>query len=235
MHRSINKKHTQNLKIMKVQNPIIGRARGSAGGMTFCKNYDKNVARAKAFEVSNPKTQAQQTQRAFFAALTALTMDFSEEQLRTLFPNKPKTMSRRNALSKQIAESYAIDGTEKTIDFADIDTLGNAPVMDFGITTCEIIEGGIIVTLDDSVKGDASLADWYFIAAIVNETKGAILLTPIPVSVSKGSMVIGASSDWEDTDSVHAIPLITNVKSGGNVAPGFGTMIVVRRPPRKND
>ena len=39
---------------MKVQNPIIGRARGSAGGMTFCKNYDKNVARAKAFEVSNP-------------------------------------------------------------------------------------------------------------------------------------------------------------------------------------
>ena len=47
----------------KVQNPIIGRAKGSAGGMTFSKNYDKNVMRAKAFEVNNPNTQAQQTQR----------------------------------------------------------------------------------------------------------------------------------------------------------------------------
>ena len=220
---------------MKVQNPIIGRARGSAGGMTFCKNYDKNVARAKAFEVSNPKTQAQQTQRAFFAALTALIMDFSDEQLRTLFPNKPKTMSRRNALSKQIAESYAIDGTEKTIDFADIDTLGNAPVMDMGVTTCEFSNGYINVVLDNKVTGDTSLADNTFIAAIVNETKQQISLTSQSGEVSDGQLDLAIPSDWEDTDSIHAIPLILNVKGGGSVQPGFGTMIVVRRPPRKND
>ena len=220
---------------MKVQNPIIGRARGSAGGMTFCKNYDKNVARAKAFEVSNPKTQAQQTQRAFFASLTALCSDFSDDQLRFLFPSKPKTMSRRNALSKQIAQSYAIDGTEKTIDFADIDTLGNAPVMDMGMTTCVFNKGFIIVTLDNIVMANQSLAGYDFVAAIVNETKGEISLTIENGEVYDGSMRAVIPSGWEDTDSIHAIPLITNSKNGAIASVGFGSLSVTKRPARKND
>ena len=220
---------------MKVQNPIIGRARGSAGGMTFCKNYDKNVARAKAFEVSNPKTQAQQTQRAFFAQLTALCSDFSDDQLRFLFPSKPKTMSRRNALSKQIAQSYAIDGTEKTIDYADIDTLGNAPVMDFGTTTCTIDRNSVTVALDNSVKTNQSIADFDFVAAIVNETKGKISLSGDNSTVSRGTLVLTVPSGWEETDTVHAIPLITNSKDGEIGRVGFGTMGVTKRPARKND
>ena len=220
---------------MKVQNPIIGRARGSAGGMTFCKNYDKNVARAKAFEVSNPKTQAQQTQRAFFAQLTALCSDFSDDQLRFLFPSKPKTMSRRNALSKQVAQSYAIDGTEKTIDYADIDTLGNAPVMDMGITTCEFSNGSINVVLDNSVQNNQSLAGYDFVAAIVNETKGAVSLTTENGEVSDGSLIAAIPSGWEITDSIHAIPLITDSKGGKIALVGFGSMSVTRRPPHKND
>jgi len=220
---------------MKVQNPIIGRARGSAGGMTFCKNYDKNVARAKAFEVSNPKTQAQQTQRAFFASLTALCSDFSDDQLRFLFPSKPKSMSRRNALSKQIAQSYAIDGTEKTIDYADIDTLGNAPVMDMGVTTCEFTNDSINVVLDDSVKANQSLADYDYVAAIVNETKGAISLTTENGVVSDGTMEVAIPTGWETTDSIHAIPLITDSKDGKIAHVGFSTLGVTERPARKND
>ena len=220
---------------MKVQNPIIGRARGSAGGMTFCKNYDKNVARAKAFEVSNPKTQAQQTQRNFFVLLMALCADFSEDQLRTLFPNKPKTMSRRNALSKQLAESYAIDGTEKTIDFADIETLGNAPVMDFGVTTCVFDKGEISVELDNAVKAIQSLADLDCIAAIVNETKGQILLPTMATSVSYGEIHLQQPSDWDTTDTLHAIPMILNSQGHNGRPISFGTIGVAVRPARKND
>ena len=220
---------------MKVQNPIIGRARGSAGGMTFCKNYDKNVARAKAFEVSNPNTQAQQTQRAFFAQLTALCSDFSDDQLRTLFPSKPKTMSRRNALSKQIAQSYAIDGTEKTIDYADIDTLGNAPVMDFGETNCQIRSNTIYVVLDEKVRSDMTYAEYSAIFAFVNETKGEILLPNICCKVSdvRG---LGAPkpNNWEVTDSIHAIPFITD-KLYKTSTVSFGTLSVTKRPVRKND
>ena len=220
---------------MKVQNPIIGRARGSAGGMTFCKNYDKNVARAKAFEVSNPKTTAQQTQRAFFAQLTALCSDFSEDQLRFLFPSKPKTMSRRNALGKQIAQSYAIDGTEKTIDYSDIDTLGNAPVMDFGITTCEVDNGAFVVTLDNSVKQNQSLGDYDFVAVMINETKGEISMTTSSAAVSVGVLTPAIPTTWSLSDTVHAIPLITNSKDGKIALVGFGTLGVTKRPARKND
>lgn len=220
---------------MKVQNPIIGRARGSAGGMTFCKNYDKNVARAKAFEVSNPKTQAQQTQRAFFTELTALCADFSEEQLRTLFPSKPKTMSRRNALSKQIAESYAIDGTEKTIDFADIDTLGNAPVMDFGNTSCIWNRDKISVTLDRSLQENQSLSDYDYIAAIVNETQGQIYLSTDYAKVGEGNIIITPPSGWTITDSIHAIPLITDSKDGKIVLVGFGSIRVIKRSAHLTD
>ena len=220
---------------MKVQNPIIGRARGSAGGMTFCKNYDKNVARAKAFEVSNPKTQAQQTQRAFFAELTALCSDFSDDQLRFLFPSKPKTMSRRNALSKQIAQSYEVHGPNKTIFYGDIDTLGNAPVMDFGTTTCEFSNGSINVILDNSVKGNQALADYDFVAVIVNETKCEISLTTENSEVSDGSLIAAIPTGWETTDSIHAIPLVTNSKDAAISTVGFGTLAVTKRPVRKND
>ena len=219
---------------MKVQNPIIGRAKGSAGGMTFSKVYDKNVARAKAFEVNNPKTQAQQTQRAFFAELTAVCSDFSDDQLRFLFPQKPKTMSRRNALTKQIAENHEIDGTTKSIDFSTIDTLGNAPVMDFGTTTCEVDNGALKVTLDNSVKQNQALGDYDFVAAMVNVTKGQISLTTSYAAVSVGVLTPAIPPTWSLEDDINAIALITNSKGGKIAMVGFGTLAVVQRPARKN-
>lgn len=217
---------------MKTQNPIIGRAKGSAGGMTFSKVYDKNVARAKAFEVTNPNTTAQQTQRNFFKELTALSTDFSDAQLRTLFPAKPKTMSRRNALTKQIAQSYEVEGTEKNIDFTDIDTLGNAPVMDFGTTSATISNGNIAVVLDNSVKAIVEYADNDFIAVIVNETQGKIYMGTENGEVSDGSILIPLPAGWETTDEIHAIPLILESKNGAIGSTGFGTVGVITRPAR---
>lgn len=218
---------------MKIQSPWMGRIKGSAGNMTGCKVYDKNVMRAKAFEVSNPNTPAQQTQRKFFASLTDLCSDFSEAQLRTLFPAKPKTMSRRNAISKQIAQSNTMDGTAKVIDFSDIDTLGNASVMDFGTTTCEFSNGSINVVLDNSVKANLQYAENDFIAAIVNETKGAISLSTENGEVSDGTMIAAIPAGWETTDTIHAIPFITESKNGAISTVGFGTLGVITRPARK--
>lgn len=214
---------------MKVQNPWIGRMRGSAGGMTGCKVYDKNVMRAKAFEVANPNTPAQQTQREFFAEINELTKSFSKELLQTLFPQKPKSMSRRNALTKQIAESYSIDGTEKDVDYSDITTLGNAPVMDFGTTTAVFSNGQIAVNLDQSVSSNVVLGEYYFFVALVNETKGAISITTENGQVSDGSILAAIPTGWETTDTIHAIPFITDSKSA---ITSFGSMSVNERPAR---
>lgn len=219
---------------MKVQNPIIGRARGSAGGMTFCKNYDKNVARAKAFEVSNPNTPAQQNQRNFFKEVSTFTAMVSEEVMRALFPSKPKAMSRRNALSKQIAEDNKTVEGQKVIDYKNIDTLGNASTMDFGETTCVNTAGTIAVGLDAAVKALTQYADNYMMCAVINETQGDIYFPDTNANVQTGTLSFAAPSNWLTTDSIHAIPFIASEKKGSKVAlVGFGTLAVTRRSAKQ--
>jgi hypothetical protein len=215
---------------MKIQSPWMGRIKGSAGNMTGCKVYDKNVMRAKAFEVNNPNTAAQQVQRGYFADLTKLVAGFTPDQLRTLFPSKPKAMSRRNALSKQLAEYNVMDGTEKIIDFAEIDTLGNAPTMDFGTTTVTASGSAVSVALDNSVKANTEIADNYFIAALVNVTKGDVSIDTTSTKVSVGTIAPALPAGWETTDTIHAIPLVLDTKTSGF---DFGTIGVTRRPVKK--
>ena len=217
---------------MKIQSPWMGRIKGSAGNMTGCKVYDKNVMRAKAFEVSNPRTTAQVTQRDFFAELTALCSDFTSEQLRCLFPQKPKAMSRRNMITSQIAENYSVNGTTKSIDFTTIDTLGNAKVMDFGTTGCVYNNNNWDVTLDNSVKANTELADYYFIAVLVNDTQGKLSFTTEGAKVSVGTASFANPSGWLSTDTVHVIPFVTDSKG---VPASFGTLAVTKRPTRGND
>lgn len=213
---------------MKIQSPWMGRIKGSAGQMTGCKVYDKNVLRAKAFEVSNPNTPAQQTQRKFFADLTALCSDFSDELLRTLFPQKPKTMSRRNAITKQIAVSNTMSGSDKVIDYAKIDTLGNASVMDFGIIDCVFENNKIHLALEESITTNRALAPYYCFAALVNSTKGEIVVPAVFTDVETGEIVYDIPNGWVNTDTIHAIPFITDAKTQPT---GFGTMSVTKRPP----
>jgi len=185
--------------------------------------------RAKAFEVNNPKTAAQTTQRDYFKTLVALVSTFSPEQLRTLFPNKPKKMSRRNALTRQLSEDATISGTTKTINFAGINTLGNAKTMDFGTTTATNTNGTIAVTLDDSVKNNTELGDFMFVAAIVNDTKGDIHLPLTSAKVSVGTLSIAAPASWETSDTIHPIPLILDTTTAPT---SWGTMGINERPAR---
>lgn len=216
---------------MKVQNPIIGRARGSAGGMTFAKNYDKNVARAKAFEVTNPKTSAQVNSRQFFSQVTALCSDISEEDLRSLFPMKPKTMSRRNAVTKQIASYNEVVEGQKVIDYSTIDTLGNASVMDFGETSITNGVSAVTVELDNAVKSMTQFADNYMLVVLVNETTKQLYFAPTNANVETGVLSIEYPAGWLSSHSIHAIPMLGNKKKDGKIAlVGFGTMGVQKRP-----
>lgn len=110
---------------MKTQNPWMGRARGSAGNMTSSKVYDKNVMRAKAFEVNNPKTAAQTAERNFFAECQSMTSQITEEQLRSLFSIKPKSKSRRNELLSQLLKAYQIVNGIKDFKAEELKAIGN--------------------------------------------------------------------------------------------------------------
>jgi hypothetical protein len=55
-----------------VENPKIGRARGSVGNVIFSSQFGKNTLRTKPFNPKNPKTPAQQFQRGRFKKVSDL-------------------------------------------------------------------------------------------------------------------------------------------------------------------
>lgn len=57
--------------IMATGNMLLGQARGSVGDLTFYRRSGKQVTRAKATQVSNPKSTAQMIQRMIFATAAA--------------------------------------------------------------------------------------------------------------------------------------------------------------------
>lgn len=213
----------------KVQNPVIGRTKGSAGGMTFSKGFNKNLMRAKVFEPNNPKTAAQTNQRTYFGTVTEQIAGFTPNQLRMLFPKMPKGMSRRNALTKQFTEYYKDVNGQKTMDLAKLMTVGNAPTMDFGTTTCAIASGSISVELDAAVKANTLLAPYFFLVLLVNDTKNQVSMPIDNADVATGTLTITAPNTWEDTDTIHAIPLITDSKVA---LTSFGSLAVTERPAR---
>lgn len=213
----------------KVQNPVIGRTKGSAGGMTFSKGFNKNLMRAKVFEPNNPKTAAQTNQRTYFGTVTEQIAGFTPDQLRMLFPKMPKGMSRRNAITKQFTEYYKdVDG-QKTMDLAKLMTVGNAPTMDFGTTTCSVASGQVTVELDATVKSNTLLGSYYFLAMLVNDTKNQVALPITNADVALGTLTTPLPNGWAETDTVHAIPLITDSKTAFT---SYASLAVTERPAR---
>ena len=213
---------------MKTQNPWMGRVRGSAGNMTGCKVYDKNVLRAKAFEVSNPDTAAQQTQRDFFKEVAAIVATVSEEELRSLFGIKPKTMSRRNALSKQIAAAYSIEGNVKNVDFSKLLAIGNGssvntPIVEFvnGITADE-------TTITVEMLGSFASQTSNLIGIFFNTTDQAIEL------VNSSLLVGGNKTTAQVLESIvsgkNGYGYVTCSSSGENVSlKSYGSFIIKTR------
>ena len=217
---------------MKFQSPWMGRVKGSAGNMTGCKVYDKNVMRAKAFEVNNPNTVAQQVQRGYFAELTKLVAGFTPDQLRTLFPSKPKAMSRRNALAKQLSEYYRKNESEKVVDIASIDTLGNAPTGQLPELVFVELDGNINFSFIPDEDRYEDFINTIPVIVAINETKEEITLGLSNDTYSAGSTGIKAPASWEADDFITGFLLLTNT----NIQDAdFGSFIIKVRPEKKSN
>ena len=164
---------------MKGQFPWIGRSRGSAGGMTTAKVNDKNVMKATAYEVTNPKTAAQVMQRDFFKQVQEVCASVTEDQLRSLFGVKPKTMTRRNALSKQIAAAYTITDGVKSVDFSKLLAIGNGEKINVPIVPITEGIGDYEITWPASVYTKSQGLNTILIAVVFDVTNSKIIVSQI--------------------------------------------------------
>ena len=198
---------------MKTQNPWMGRAKGSAGGMTASKVYDKNVLKAKAFEVNNPNTAAQQNQRTFFKEVSDLVNQLTDEQCRFLCPKAPKGMSRRNFLSKQLASSVTTSSGQKVVDLANLKTLGNAPQSKISSYDVSITSNSVSVGYEFEEEISTKYSDNYLYTLYFNVTQKKLILNGGNNVVDDSSDSIDKPEGWLTTDIVSAIGFISNNSS----------------------
>ena len=213
---------------MKTQNPWMGRAKGSAGGMTASKVYNKNVLKAKAFEVNNPNTAAQQMQRMFFAEATKISNSFSEELLRTLFGQMPKGHSRRSELAAQLMITSTISQGQKHVNFAGIKQIGNGVKMNVAITHIEEAATASAVTWNKSDLNIPPGKTPNVLFVVMNKTKGTISVvnssTLASVETANAITVCGLTAGEE----AYIYPTIEI--NGENVATkAFGSFIIKTR------
>lgn len=206
----------------------MGRIKGSAGNMTGSKVYDKNVMRAKAFEVSNPNTTAQQTERNFFAEVSQCVSGVSEAELRSLFGVKPKTMSRRNALTKQVSEAYSIDGTSKTLDFSKLLSIGNGEKVYTPIVHVPAEDNAVPLDFTASQLGVSPTSGASIILVVFNDTSKQIQLINTDATVESENLSLDMDSFIELGQEAYVYP--TCATDGSNVyLKGFGSFTIKTR------
>lgn len=213
---------------MKTQNPWLGRMKGSAGNMTGCKVYDKNVLKAKAFEVSNPQTPLQVQQRNFFNEAMTVVNKMDEEVLRTLYGIAPKGMSRRSALAKLVLSKGAVSQGVKSLDWSAFKGIGN------GSKT--FVETTHFANVTDSSNVEWSEADLQIsggatpniILVVCDKTAQEIKLVNTEVNASDEELAITDAAPELRGHEIYVYPTIE--EKGKNVyLRGWGSFIVKTR------
>lgn len=99
----------------KIQNPIIGRAKGQAGGMVFSTLFGANVMRAKPFQYRDKNSTTQQAFRSLFryAVNFAAKLKFYAADL---FETPPAKMSPYSKLISQIRPAFTHSGQSVAFD-----------------------------------------------------------------------------------------------------------------------
>ena len=217
----------------KIKQGILGGFKGKVGTVIGASWNGIAYMRGLPQSVKNPKTAAQQAQRAFFKEVQDLVGQLSYEQLLFLFPNTEQGMSRRNALVKQLAAFPLVENDEKHVDLADIASIGNAPTDELPDVTITASRSNLTISWDQENAWRTQHGDEYPTICVFNVTQKKIFLVHSTVTV-------GASGEQSFSLDHDAFGIGSDEYSGimlstGSKIPlvGFGTLAVTKRPARQ--
>ena len=217
----------------KIKQGILGGFKGKVGTVIGSSWNGISYMRGIAQSVKNANTPAQQTQRAFFKEVMGITGQLSNEQLAFLFPLTPKGMTRRNALAQQLAADALVDGNNKSVDLANVTTLGNAPTADLPAAAIVADGDNLAISWDGASDFRSAHADEYPAVFVANVTKKKVFLLNSSVPFGSSgvqSFSVGLSAYGEASDTFSGFMLST----GSKIAlVGFGTLSIVNRPERR--
>ena len=220
----------------KIKQGILGGFKGKVGTVIGASWNGISYMRGIAQSVRNANTPAQQKQRAFFKEVMDLVGQLSDEQLAFLVPSAPKGMTRRNLLAQQIAAVAVDNGDTKSVDLANINSLGNAATADMPDVNIAAAGENLTVSWNGDSDFRAEHGEEYPVIFVTNVTKKKVYLVPSTATIGTTgvqSFNVGLAAYGEAEDTFSGFMLAT----GSKIAlVGFGTMSVTKRParPKKN-
>jgi hypothetical protein len=150
----------------KIQNPIIGRAKGQAGGMVFSTLYGANVMRAKPFQYRDKNSTTQQKFRSLFryAVNFAAKLKFNAADL---FETPPAKMSPYSKLISQIRPAFTLTGPDVIFNPNTIEIgQGSIPTPDTLTLTNTGLTGSKFQFASDNLQDTEDLNDTIAILAV---------------------------------------------------------------------
>jgi hypothetical protein len=216
----------------KIKQGILGGFRGKVGTVIGASWNGISYMRGLAQSHKNPKTAAQTTQRSFFKEVLDIASQFSDEQMKFLFPENVGGMTRHNALVKQLTEFAAVDGDTKSVDLGNINSLGNAPTDDLPEVTIAAAGENLTISWDGANAFRAEHGEEYPVIFVTNVTKKKVYLVPSTATIGTDgaqSFNVGLAAYGEAEDTFSGFMLSTGKKIA---LVGFGTMGVAKRPAR---
>ena len=217
----------------KIKQGILGGFRGKVG--TVVGSYWNGIFYMKALPQSSRKggkSSKQKMQQGYFKELVTLSMSLSNEDLEFIYPNKPKGMSRRNLLVKQLAELAAFVGKSKTVDLDSLSTLGNAPTT--ALPAVAVAASG--KDLQISWEAVTYYRDQHpedhpvILIANISQQRLFLVASSVPLGASgKQSFKTALKTYGKEGDEFSGFMFATG-QSGSKVS--FGTLAVTKRPEK---
>jgi len=163
-----------------------------------------------------------------------LSRQLSKDELAFIYPRKPKGMSRRNLLVKQLAEFAAVLDNAKTVDLANLTTLGNAPMTDLPAVTVATDQSNLLVSWEDVTYYRDQHPDDYPVIVVANITQRLLFIVGSSVTLGasgRQSFSVDGKPYGLPSDDYSGFMLATG-PARGRSSVGFGTIGVTRRPTR---
>ena len=222
----------------KIKQGILGGFKGKVG--TVIGASWNGIAYMKGLPQSqkDPKTAAQMAQRAFFKDIQDLVGQLTAEQQIFLIPTTPQGMTRRNMLAKQLAEDPVVTADSKSVNLAELATIGNAPTAALPKVNVTTSLSNLVISWDEENDWRTAHANEYPTIFVANVTQKKIFLV-------HSTVVIGASGEQAFNADIAAYGEASDefggfmLSTGAVTAPhGYGTLSVAtrpERPPKKNN
>ena len=214
----------------KIRQGILGGFRGKVG--TVVGSYWNGIFYMKGLPQSYRKGRSgSKMQQGYFKELVTLAMSLSNEDLEFIYPKKPKGMTRRNLLVKQLASYAVLVDKSKTVDLDSLTSLGNAPVTDLPAVTVAANRTVLQISWEDVTYYRDQHPEDYPVILVANITQQQLFFVASPVmmkSSGKQSFDIDLKPYGRERDEFSGFILATG-QGGAKV--GFGTLGVTKRPP----